>query len=395
MNTTQRRGAFLINLLYFAAIVVIVILALRYAVPWMMPFIIGFAVAMMLHPFITWTAKKLKISRKAIACVVIVLGYAILITAITFGTIELVNLLSRMFQKLPALFDTQIAPTFSAIGSYFSDFFAKLPADWVATIGSMADSVLDAIKGVLGSVSAGGLNFLTSFIGALPGFLVALVFTILASFFISMNYESTRDFLMAQLSPRTQEIMRAIKATLKGTVFAYIKAYFKLMCLTFVELSISLMIIGVKNAVGISFGIALFDFLPVFGTGAIVIPWIVIDFILGRTFEAVGLLIAYGIITVIRNFIEPKVVSDQLGLNPVVSIIAIYLGFVWLGVLGMIIVPMAVQIAISLHQKGIVTIYNEPMIQETHIETRRERKKREKEQGGSEDGPSSNEGGEA
>lgn len=387
MNTTQRRGAFLINLLYFTAIVAIVILALRYAVPWLMPFIIGFAVAMIFHPLITWTAKKLKVSRKVIACVVIVLGYAILVTAITFGTIELVNLLSRMFQKLPALFDTQIAPTFSAIGSYFSDFFAKLPADWVATIGSMADSVLDAIKGVLGSVSSSGLNFLTSFIGALPGFLVALVFTILASFFISMNYESTRDFLMAQLSPRTQEIMRAIKATLKGTVFAYIKAYFKLMCLTFVELSISLMIIGVKNAVGISFGIALFDFLPVFGTGAIVIPWIVIDFILGRTFEAVGLLIAYGIITVIRNFIEPKVVSDQLGLNPVVSIIAIYLGFVWFGVLGMIVVPMAVQIAISLHQKGIVTIYNEPPVPAPHIETRRERRKREKEQaGGSEDG---------
>lgn len=387
MNTTQRRGAFLINLLYFAAIVVIVILALRYAVPWLMPFIIGFAVAMIFHPLITWTANKLKVSRKAIACVVIVLGYAILVTAITFGTIELVNLLSRMFQKLPALFDTQIAPTFSAIGSYFSDFFAKLPADWVATISSMADSVLDAIKGVLGSVSSSGLNFLTSFIGALPGFLVALVFTILASFFISMNYESTRDFLMAQLSPRTQEIMRAIKAALKGTVFAYIKAYFKLMCLTFVELSISLMIIGVKNAVGISFGIALFDFLPVFGTGAIVIPWIVIDFILGRTFEAVGLLIAYGIITVIRNFIEPKVVSDQLGLNPVVSIIAIYLGFVWFGVLGMIIVPMAVQIAISLHQKGIVTIYNEPPVPAPHIETRRERRKRQKEQAGdSEDG---------
>lgn len=387
MNTTQRRGAFLINLLYFTAIVAIIILALRYAVPWLMPFIIGFAVAMIFHPLITWTAKKLKVSRKVIACVVIVLGYAILVTAITFGTIELVNLLSRMFQKLPALFDTQIAPTFSAIGSYFSDFFAKLPADWVATIGSMADSVLDAIKGVLGSVSSSGLNFLTSFIGALPGFLVALVFTILASFFISMNYESTRDFLMAQLSPRTQEIMRAIKATLKGTVFAYIKAYFKLMCLTFVELSISLMIIGVKNAVGISFGIALFDFLPVFGTGAIVIPWIVIDFILGRTFEAVGLLIAYGIITVIRNFIEPKVVSDQLGLNPVVSIIAIYLGFVWFGVLGMIVVPMAVQIAISLHQKGIVTIYNEPPVPAPHIETRRERRKREKEQaGGSEDG---------
>lgn len=380
MNNTQRRGAFLINLLYFTAIVAIVILALRFAVPWLMPFIIGFAVAMIFHPLITWTAKKLKVNRKAIACVVVVLGYAILITAITFGTIELVNLLSSLFRKLPALFDTQIAPTFTAIGDYFSDFFARLPSDWVTTIETMADTVLDAIKSFLGSVSSGGLSFLTKFIGALPGFLVALVFTILASFFISMNYEATRDFLMAQLSPRVQEILRAIKATLKGTVFSYLKAYFKLMCITFVELSISLMIIGVDNAVGIAFGIALFDFLPVFGTGAIVIPWIVIDFILGHTFEAVGLLIAYGIITVVRNFIEPKIVGDQLGLNPVVSIIAIYLGFVWFGVLGMIIMPMAVQIAISLHNQGVVTIYNDPPPTETHIETRRERRKKQKEQ---------------
>ena len=82
-----KRGAFLVNLAYFAAVVTIVFLVLRFAVPWMMPFIIGFAVAMIFHPLIRWTAKKIHAPRKAVAGVIVFLGYAILVTAIVFGKI--------------------------------------------------------------------------------------------------------------------------------------------------------------------------------------------------------------------------------------------------------------------------------------------------------------------
>ncbi len=333
---------------------------LRYAVPWLMPFIIGFAVAMIFHPLIRWTAKKLHAPRKAVACVIVLLGYLILITGVVFGTIEIVTLLSEFFRGLPDFFRDNILPTINQVGVFFAGFYDNLPPDWVTTIQTFSGSITSAVADFVAGISSSGVNFLTGFISALPGFMIALVFTILASFFITMNYDRTKNFLMAQLNDRMQEIVRAAKTALKDTVFAYFRAYFKLMALTFVELAVGLLIIGVDNAVGIAFGIAIFDVLPVFGTGGIVIPWIVIDFIVGNTFQAVGLLVMYGIITVVRNFVEPKVVGDQLGLDPVVSIIAIYLGFVWFGVFGMIIMPIAVQIACSLHREGTITLYRDP-----------------------------------
>lgn len=360
VDKIAKRSAFLINLLYFAAVVAIVVLALRFAVPWLMPFIIGFAVAMIFHPLIKWTAKKLRAPRKVVACVVVVLGFAILVTVVVFGTIELVTLLSNFFGRLPGIFETQIAPTVAKIGDFFEGFYDELPPDWVTTIQTFSGSLSDAVRSFVTSISTSGVSFLTGFISAVPGFLIALVFTILASFFVTMNYDQTKDFLMAQLSDRGREIVRAVKIAMKDTVFSYFRAYFKLMVLTFIELAIGLTVIGVDNSVGIAFGVAIFDLLPVFGTGGIIIPWIVIDFIVGNTIEAVGLLVVYGIITVVRNFIEPKIVGDQLGLNPVVSIIAIYLGFVWFGVFGMILMPIAVQIANSLHAKGTITLYKNP-----------------------------------
>jgi predicted PurR-regulated permease PerM len=146
---------------------------------------------------------------------------------------------------------------------------------------------------------------------------------------------------------------------MSDTVLRYLRGYLKIMLVTFVELSIGLTILGVSNSIATAFEIAIFDILPVFGSGGILLPWALFQLLSGNMFVGIGLVILYGAITVIRNFIEPKIIGDQLGLNPVISIISIYLGFVWIGVAGMILMPISVQIAISLHKKGIIRLYKE------------------------------------
>ena len=81
--------------------------------------------------------------------------------------------------------------------------------------------------------------------------------------------------------------------------------------------------------------------MPVLGTGGIVVPWIAFSFIVGDIRLGIGLLILYAVITVIRQFIEPRIVGYQLGLNPLVTLIAIYLGFIWFGVTGMFLIPIS------------------------------------------------------
>ena len=126
------------------------------------------------------------------------------------------------------------------------------------------------------------------------------------------------------------------------------------MLITFVELSIGLSVLGVRNAIPIAFGISMFDILPVLGTGGIVLPLAVFSLLTKNYFLGIGLLVLYAAVTIIRNFIEPKIIGDQLGLNPIVTIISIYLGFVWIGVGGMILMPITVQILLTLHRKGVI-----------------------------------------
>jgi len=125
-----------------------------------------------------------------------------------------------------------------------------------------------------------------------------------------------------------------------------------------VELFLGLLVLGESNAIAIALGIALFDALPFFGTGAIMVPWAALELLQGNYPLGVGLAILYAIVTLIRNIIEPKIISDKLGLNPIVSLVAIYLGFRTMGVLGMIFMPILVQILFALHQEGSFPLFH-------------------------------------
>lgn len=129
------------------------------------------------------------------------------------------------------------------------------------------------------------------------------------------------------------------------------------MLLTFLELTIGLYVLGIENALVIAFLIAIFDVLPVLGTGGIMIPWILICFLNNQIKTCVGLLILYLVITVIRNIIEPKIVGKQIGLHPLLMLLCMYLGAKLFGFLGIFILPILILILQNLNDNGILTIY--------------------------------------
>jgi len=130
------------------------------------------------------------------------------------------------------------------------------------------------------------------------------------------------------------------------------------MLLTFFELTIGLHILGIENALVIAFLIAIFDVLPVLGTGGIMLPWILISFLNNQVKTGVGLLILYLVITVIRNIIEPKIVGKQIGLHPLLMLMCMYLGARLFGFLGIFILPILILIVQNLNDTGIIHIYN-------------------------------------
>ncbi len=375
----SRRRNFIVSVLYFAVLAALFYFVMRYALGWLMPFLIGFVVAMVFRPLIYWMVDKLGFQRKFAAVLVVLLAYGVLGTALTFGAIALASRLGDLFSALPAFFNETILPAFNNLGDYLERLFERLPQEWLSGLDTARDSLMSALTGTVTSFSRAGLNAVAGIAKGIPGFLIALVFTILASFFISQDYYGVTRFITAQLPEHTRKVLFESKAAVSSTVSAYLKAYAKIMLITFVELTIGFLIIGISNPLPKALGIAFFDILPVFGTGGILIPWIIIDLLLGKFTQALGLLIIYGIITIIRNFIEPKIVGDQLGLNPIVSIIAIYLGYRWFGVPGMILMPACMALALTLHDKGIIHLYKEPApINEEYHRQQREKLRAER-----------------
>lgn len=88
-------------------------------------------------------------------------------------------------------------------------------------------------------------------------------------------------------------------------------------------------------------GIGFVDALPILGSGTVMIPWAFIEAINGDIKLAIGILIIFAIISVVRQFLEPKIVSKQIGIHPIFTLIAMYTGFKLIGVFGLLLGPIA------------------------------------------------------
>ena len=164
---------------------------------------------------------------------------------------------------------------------------------------------------------------------------------------------------MRQLPEKQQAWATDIKSFIFLTLGRLIQAYATLMLITFLELCIWLTLIGIPHSIMISALIAIVDILPILGTGTVVIPWVVIEFIMGNWHLGMLLLLMYGFILIVRNILEPKIVGHHIGLYPLVTLVSMYVGLKALGAVGMFIFPLTVIILKHLHDSGKVRIWED------------------------------------
>jgi len=180
---------------------------------------------------------------------------------------------------------------------------------------------------------------------------------VISTFFIASDFESLSQFVYRQFSGKGNDLLMRIKHYLVDTLSVVIRSYAIIMTVTFVELSIGLSIINVPNAILIALIIAMFDIMPIFGTGGVMIPWTIISFIQGDNKLGIGLLIVYVFVTVVRNIIEPKIVGSQLGLHPVVTLMSMFIGVNLFGFLGLFGLPITLSLLKHLNDTSAVKIY--------------------------------------
>ena len=175
----------------------------------------------------------------------------------------------------------------------------------------------------------------------LPDAVLFAVTAILSSFMLSGELPAIRGWLRRTVRPAWLEKLQTLGGHVRTTLGGWLRAQLKLMGITFLILNAGLLLLRVRYPVLAALVITVVDALPVFGTGTILIPWALALFLQGETKTGIGLVILYGAAALSRQALEPRLVGKQVGLNPVLTLLALYTGYRLLGVGGMIVFPIA------------------------------------------------------
>lgn len=332
---------FVVNFCFFSSIVLIILAFGNYILPILTPFILGFAVAAVAHIPMKFIRVKHPRSRRMLASAFCLLFFLILAAVLTLFGAGIVSELRNTIQNLPEWFRTSIYPLFREIATHISKVLSPIDPELTEWILDLGKTVTSSLAKLATDFSAGAVKAVASSAVSIPNLIIQIIIVVVSAFYIAADYDQVLSFLIGLLPEGKQQVALDTIRYAKTAILVYIKSYSILFLMTFLELLIGLLILRIPYAWSIAFGIALFDLMPILGTGGILLPWAAILLILGNYSLAVGILILYIIITAVRNTVEPRIIGDQIGLHPLATLIAMAVGLGLLGLLGMLLFPVA------------------------------------------------------
>jgi len=357
--TYDEKKKFIVNIVYIIAVFAVAYFIFKYAIKWILPFLIGFIIASILKPLTEFITKVTHIKRNGVSIFVIGIFYFIIVISIWLLTVFLWNEISGLIKIVPGLYFNKIEPLLLVFNNWIVLRVEMLSPEFANTLSNMIISGLQYIASIVKNLSIYLVSSITGIISNIPLYLITVVFTIVCSFFISVDYKNITSFLKRQLPDKINSNLVEVRKFLSSTLLKMIKAYAIILSITFIEMLIGMTILKVKYALPISVIVAVLDILPLLGTGGFLIPWAIVNFILKDFRMGFGILIIYGVITIVRNTIEPRIVGHQIGLNPVITITAMYAGLRLFGFTGFILAPMISILIKHLNDTGRIHLYKQ------------------------------------
>ena len=316
-----------------------------------MPFVIGWIIAMIANPLVRFLERRVKLVRKHSSFVIVVAALALVVGLIYLILSRSLVLLHGFMKDLPALYEGiegDVARSMEQIEHLFRFLPDSIQQTW-AEIGSNLGSYVGKAVEKLASptVEAAG-----SVARSIPAVLVYLVVTILSAYFFIVDRDKILAMIKAHTPAWAQRYTRYLRGELLRLIGGYFMAQFKIMVVVWLILTVGFLVLGVGYAPLWAFLIAFLDFLPVFGTGTALIPWGLIKLLGGEYAFAAGLLLIYVLTQVTRQLVQPKLVGDSMGLNPLLTLLLLYLGFKVKGIAGMILAVPIGLFFVSLYEYG-------------------------------------------
>ncbi|MDR1533253.1 MAG: sporulation integral membrane protein YtvI [Clostridiales bacterium] len=328
----KRRINKLLTAILFAAVAYIFV---KYIFRYVAPFVFGLIFSMMFEPLVSVLDKKWKIKRgiTALLCIICILVLAGVLGA---GAVSRIVREARGFAGAIPAYVSEVSLTLSDFFSRFTLFSDMFALEWNMDISGISEQIVQGIASAAGSLAK---DASVTVVTRTPVVLLNVLMCLLSTFFFINDKPQLRAWFGKNMPDKLLSAYQLVKKTL----FHALGAYLRTMSIMFSVIAtiniVGLIVLRYPYALLMGLMIALLDALPVFGSGAVLWPWALISLIRGDYSFALGLIIIYGINFVTRHALEPRIMSEQIGLHPLITLLSVYVGLSLFGAAGVIAGP--------------------------------------------------------
>jgi sporulation integral membrane protein YtvI len=350
----------LLRLLLIIGLIFLGVITIYYLSTLTYPFIIAVFIALLINPFVNILEKKIKIPRgiaiiiSILLLICIIAGILILLVAeIVTGTTYLAKVVPGHLELLAVYIETffvnKILPLYNQLTYIFNNLGTNQQQSIIDNIQNIGEQVATSV----GSFIKSFLEKIPVMISWLPNAATVIFFSLLATFFISKDWYKFKEVLKTILPQKARNSGKTIFEELKRALIGFLRAQATLISITTTIVLIGLLILQVDYSITIALLIGLVDILPYLGTGLIFVPWIIYLAFSGSLPLAIGLGVLYLIVLIQRQIMEPKVLSSSIGLDPLATLVSLFIGYKLIGFLGLIAGPVTLVILRTLHNAGV------------------------------------------
>lgn len=335
------------SIVKIAAVVLALWLGVRFLLPVAVPFLLGGILALAAEPGVRLFQKKLKWRRVPAVILCVSLTLLLMLTLVSVLSAAAVRELGSVAKLAPAVGQT-VGQGMAVMEDYLLTMADRAPdnirpmllrtvTDTFQDGSALVKQVTDRIPGVAASL-----------ISRLSQGVLAVGTGILAGFMISIRLPKIKAWIREKMPQSWREKVLPAGKRAKKTFGRWLFAQLKLMLVTWTVVALGFLLIRIPGAPLWAALVALVDAVPVLGTGTVLVPWALVRFLQGDVLQGAGLLLTFSVSWLLRSVLEPRVVGRSLGLDPLISLIAFYVGFKLWGIPGMILAPMAAALIKSL-----------------------------------------------
>lgn len=374
MTGTEKKRKFIINTVYVVILIALFYLFFKYAFGTVFPILFALVAAALLQKPVDFICKKTPFKRGIVSALSVVLVFAVVLSAFVLLVLWTGSEFKGFIQYIMIQFE-DIPSLLEKIEGYIANAVGFLPEKIETSLLNFIHEKLASFalpekapetqsSGFDLSVLSTPLMGLWNTAKRIPSTLVSVVVATVACCFMTADFESVKSFILGFFRPQMREKIVRAKRLLFPSLARLAKAYGIIITITFAELSLGLFLLKLMEIYTggyiliIALLTAIIDIVPVLGTGTVLIPWAGFSLINGNYPLAIGLIVVYACITVIRQIIEPKLVADQLGIPAFLTIVSMFIGSQIFGVIGIFILPITIVMLKLLNDEGIIHIHH-------------------------------------